>query len=471
MHFVQQLVATLTTIITFFAGPSTHTEGIVGQPKDINPLSSQENLIDRDIATLVFEGLVQIDENGNLQPGLAESWEISEDKKTYTFHLKENLAFHDKTPLRPEDIIYTASCAPQFKEVEVEKLDEHTIKFKLKDPFSPFLHLLSLGILPQHLKSETNPLSPIGAGPYKIFKVEKGTRHVESITLVKFQKNHPGPKRIVFKFFEKEEGLLTAAKLGEIDGFSSPNFAWEIFSTQTVPLNGRYFSLVFNLREKEILKDKKFRETLTRLCPREKIINEALKGCGSPLYGPLQNTWAQTEIESYSYNPKPKEIWDKEVTLIFPDTIEHRKTADILAEEWKKAGVQTKIIPQNPLQIKSETIPQRNFEILLVGQEVGRDPDRYNLWHSTQAETGMNISGYKNMRADRALEEGRRVQNQEERKKHYENFQTVFIEDLPAIFLYQPTYTYHSKKSRGDLNLLGIFTPEERWNKILALYP
>lgn len=471
MAIIQQLVATITTVITFFVSPSTHIEGIVGQPQEINPSSSQENPIDRDIASLVFSGLVQIDESGNPQPALAQAWEISEDQKVYTFHLQENLTFHDKTPLKVEDVIYTVSSAPQLKEVEVEKIDERTIRFKLKDPFSPFLHLLSFGILPQHLKGGAGPLGPIGAGPYKIFKVEKGTRRVETITLVKYQQNHPGSERIVFKFFEKEEELLTAAKLGEVDGFSSSDFNWKTFSSQTVPLNGRYFALVFNLREKEVLKDKKFRETLARLCPRERIIREALENCGSPLDGPLQATWAKTEIESYPYDPKPKETWNEEVALIFPDTPEHQKTADLLSEEWKKAGVETKITPQEPSRIKSETIPQRNFEILLVGQEVRRDPDRYNLWHSTQAETGMNISGYKNMRADRALEEGRRAQNQEERKEHYENFQEVFMEDLPAIFLYQPTYTYHLKKSGGEFDLTGIFTPEERWKRILRLYP
>lgn len=471
MSIIQQLVATITAIITFFAGPSTHIEGIVGQPQDINPLAAYENPIDRDITALVFEGLVRLDGNGNPKPGLAKSWEILEDGETYIFHLKENATFHDRTQLKAEDIIYTASKAPQLKDVEMEKIDEHTVKFKLGDPFAPFLHLMSLGILPQHLEGKTKSLNPVGAGPYRISKIVKGTRRVESITLAKFQKDHPGPERIVFKFFEKEENLLTAAKLEEVDGFSSPKFSWKSFSSQTMPLNGRYFSLVFNPREKEALKDKKFRETLARLCPRERIINEALEGEGVPLHGPLQTTWARAEIEPYLYNPEPKETWDEEVSLTIPDTLEHRKTADILAAEWKKAGIETKILPQEPPRIKNETIPQRNFEILLVGQVVGRDPDRYNLWHSTQADGGMNISGYKNMRADRALEEGRKAQEQEERRKHYENFQTVFMEDLPAIFLYQPTYTYHLQKSRGELDLSGIFTPEERWKRILQLYP
>jgi len=470
MDIIREILTIAASLVTLISPPVTHIEGVVGQPHEINPLSASENPVDRDIATLVFSGLVRIDRNGQIQPDLAESWEISSDGKEYTFHLRRDRFFHDRTPIKACDIVYTAKRAVQLKSVEVKEVDDYTVKFRLKRPFAPFLSLMSLGIIPKKWENRMKPLVPVGSGPYRISNIERGTRGVQSITLTKFRTEEVGPARIIFKFFEKKETMETAAKLGEIDGFSANGFSWKPYSSKKVPLNGRYFSLIFNLRKREILKDVKFRKTLAGLCPRERIITEALNGNGYPLFGPLQTTWARSKIKEIHYNATPSQTWNEEIKLTFPDSTEHLKTAKILASEWEKAGVKTKLDPQLPSQIKEQVIPQRNFEILLVGQEVSADPDRYSLWHSTQAESGMNLAGYKNMRADRALEEGRTTLNINERKDHYKNFQSVFMEDLPAIFLYQPAYTYHLRKSRGDYNLTGIFTPEERWQRILPLY-
>lgn len=471
MNLIQQLTTTFVTILALLAPPSTHVEGVVGQPEDINPPIRQENPVDRDLTSLIFSGLVTIDGQGNLQPDLAQSWEISEDGKEYTFHLKTNVFFHDRTPVTADDVIFSAANDPQLKDIGVERIDDRSIKFKLNDPFAPFLQLMTSPILPKHLAGKVNELSPVGAGPYKIFRVGEGTRRIDSIILTKFRRESAGPQQVIFNFFETEEELLTAAKLGELDGFTTDRLTWETYQAQSVPLNGRYFSLIFNLREKELLQDKSFRETLARLTPREKIIDGALKSNGAPMYSPFQNLWPETEDRQYSYNPTPKTNWDDQVSLTFLNSPEHQKTAKILADEWGRSGIRIDLDPQDATLMKNEIIPQRRFDILLVGQSVGHDPDRYALWHSTQTDSGANLAGYKNMRADRALEEGRKTMDPEERKQHYLNFQTVFMEDLPAIFLYQPTYRYYFKKGHGELNLTGIFTPEERWKKILALYP
>ena len=471
MSLFQTITTFLASLLTLISGAGIYTEGLVGQPQNIHPLFCQENQIDRDIASLVFEGLTRLDENGQIAPGLAQSWEISEDKKTYTFKLDPKARFHDGKPVTAKDVLFTASKLPQLKNVKAEELDPYTVRIQLETPFSPLLELLSLGIIPRHLDKKMNPLLPIGAGPYKIKEIERGTRIIKSITLVKFKKDRPGPEKIVLKLFETEENLLTAAKLGELDGFASQNSAPSNFNSQKTSLQGRYFSLVFNLKGKEILKEAEFRKTLARLTPREKIISEVLKSNGTPINGPLQNTWTKVEIEPLEYNPDPKKTWEGELNLVFPDSKIHSKTADILKSEWEKTGIKVAAKAANLSEIKNEILPKRLFDVILVGQEVGRDPDRYMLWHSAQIETGANLAGYKNMRADRALEEGRKEHNPEKRKEHYQNFQRVFMEDLPAIFLYQPTYTYHLKKTKDrGLNLEGIFVPSERWERILAMY-
>lgn len=472
MNLIQTITTILASLLTLISGPTTYTEGLVGQPQNIHPLFSQENQIDQDLVSLIFEGLTRVDKNSQIVPALAESWEISEDKKIYTFKLSPKARFHNEQPVTTQDIIYTFQKSPPLKDIKTEELDPQTIKLTLDTPFSPFLHLLTIGIIPKHLDNKMRPLHPIGAGSYQISEIGRGTRKVETIILTKFKKERPGPERIALKFFETEKDLEAAAKLGEIDGFTSPNPAPKNFASQKTALGGRYFSLIFNLEGKGPLRDTEFRKTLAGLTNRKRVISDILDGNGTPIYGPLQNTWAQAKINPIDYNPEPRKFWEGELRLTFPDTKMHSQTADILQSDWEKSGITVIAEAASPHQIKNEILPQKSFDVVLIGQEVGRDPDRYTLWHSTQSESGQNFAGYKNMRADRALEEGRKEHDVEKRKEHYQNFQTIFTEDLPAIFLYQPTCTYHLKKTKDrGLNLEGIFVPSERWERIRAMYP
>ncbi len=465
------LATILATILALLLGPTTHIEGMVGQPQNIHPFLSQENPVDRDLSQLIFCGLTQIDHEGQIQPGIAKSWEVSEDRKVYTFHLDSTATWHDGAPVTATDVTYTAAQSPAFKNVQVEEVDRHTVRVTLKDPFAPLLHLVSIGLLPKHLAGRVLPLVPVGSGPYKITNLERSTRKIETLTLSKVQTDRAGPERITFRFYETAADIAVAARLGELDGLEARNFSWANFSSHKVPLGGRYFSLLFNLREKELLKDQKVRKALAQLTHREEII-EQVGGEGVPIYGALAGNWAQIDVATPKYAETTEAAFTGEIGLTFPDTENHQKTADILKKEWEKTGLEITLVPRKLDQLKGEDLPQRAFDILLMGQEVAADPDRYTLWHSTQTEfPGLNLTGYKNMRADRALEEGRKVSDPEERKEHYANFQEVLAEDIPCIFLYQPTYHYHLKKNAGQLDLSGIVTPEERWPRILALYP
>ncbi|GAG03532.1 unnamed protein product, partial [marine sediment metagenome] len=113
-----------------------------------------------------------------------------------------------------------------------------------------------------------------------------------------------------------------------------------------------------------------------------------------------------------------------------------------------------------------ELVGSKDFEAVLLGQEVDRDPDRYSLWHSTQKNyPGLNITSYVDPRADRALEEGRKVTDRGKRKTHYLHFQQLFLEDNPAIFLYHPNLNYFVSRKFSGIDLSPVFIPADRfWN-------
>ncbi len=468
MNLITKLLNIATAFLITLTGRDTYIEGVIGQPKNFDPLQVSTNPVDKSITKLLFSGLTKINSE-KVIPDLADGWEISEDKKTYTIQLDTEKKFHDGKPVTAEDVIHTASMSEQLRNIDMAAESESKIKINLETPFAPLVRTLSLGIVPKHRVNKQNPLAPVGSGPYQIVNIERGTKKTDEITLKKTRVDEAGPPKIVFKFFEDAESLLTAANLGELDGFSYSGPAPENFSNLTAPLQGRYFALLFNLKGKELLKDEELRKNLAYLVNREKIIREAAGGNGVPAYAPLETTWASTELDIPKYEPAQAKEFSGEINLVYPQAEKYKIMAKIIKEEWEKTGLEIQLHPKTAAEIKEEVLPQRDFDVIIVGQEVGSDPDQYNLWHSTQTENGNNFSGFENMRADQALEEGRTTHGKDARKEHYANFQTVFAEQLPAIFIYRPTYTYHLKKTEGALNLEGIFKPEERWERILNL--
>ena len=137
---------------------------------------------------MIFSGLIRFDSHGLPQPDLAESWGTSSDGTLYNFSIRPNAVWHDGQPVTTDDVIFTidlikstGSLFPQdikdlWSQIEVKKLDDKTLQFKLPEPFAPFLDYATFGVLPKHLlesvpadqlASADFNLKPVGTGPYK----------------------------------------------------------------------------------------------------------------------------------------------------------------------------------------------------------------------------------------------------------------------------------------------------------------
>lgn len=466
MNIGRIILTAITTLLASFSNQTSHVEGVVGQPQNLHPLTIQKNTFDRDLGTLVFSGLTKIAPDGTVNPDLAHTWEISEDEKEYTFYLDPERKWHDGKPVTADDVIFTVENHTTFRELEVEKIDNRTVKFKLEEPFSPFLHLLNIGVAPKHIDYEQEGYKFIGSGPYKIINVKKGIRKIDELKLKKFNASSKGPAKIIFRFYETKDELLEAAKLGELDGFAHGQIDCKTYHSVETPLLGRYFALFFNLRDKDLLKEKETRRILAEATPKETIIDK------------LEQV---AEIKQGSY-PLPEEIelpqtsstettLTGNISLTYPKKEKYEQIVELLKRSWEELGIEVTLEAKDASILKETVVPERDFDVLLMGQEVSKDPDRYTLWHSTQASyPGLNLTGLENVRADRALEEARRTSDGEERKEHYQNLKNVTEEEIPAIFLYRPTYIYHIRKRLGKPDLEGIYTPEDRWERIFELY-
>lgn len=277
----------------------THIEGVVGQPRFINPVYANSD-VDRDLVELIFSGLMKYDENMNIVPDLAESFEIEENGKIYKFYLKENILWQDKTPLTAEDVVFTVKTIqnPDYKSplrpnwvgVEVEKIGDLGIKFTLKKPYGAFLENCAIKIIPKHVWQDIpsgnsafdeHNLNPIGSGPYKLKEFDKEKPETaKSFTLTlnhSYFGKKPNISEIKFVFFNSEKELIEAARKNKIKGLSLTSFEplgkkWQDFHI-SLP---RYFAVFFNPEQSDVLSDKKVRIALNYGVDKKELVKKVL---------------------------------------------------------------------------------------------------------------------------------------------------------------------------------------------------
>lgn len=289
------------------------TEGIVGSPRFINPLLATSD-VDRDLTSLVYSGLMRLTPGRGYEPDLAESYEVSLNGLTYTFHLRKNLRWSNGQKLTANDIVFTIEKAQDqeiksvkrgsWNGVTVKKIDDNTVQFSLKKPYNFFLENTTLGILPEHLwkevKPEQFPLSslntnPIGSGPYEVVSINKNNTEIPSSYNLKPFKNFAlGTPRVNLnlRFYNNEKELLAGLNNGEIESASAitPNNAEKLAkSGQRIiqsPLP-RTFAVFLNQGHNQVFVDPVIRKALNLAIDRQILIKEVLSSYGQPLVGVL----------------------------------------------------------------------------------------------------------------------------------------------------------------------------------------
>lgn len=221
-----------------------YIEGVVGQPLYVNPLLSQTSEADLDLAQLVFSGLFKYDKDGNVVNDLAENYTISEDRREYTVTLKKGVFWHDGQVLDAKDVFFTFNVLqdPSYKSplrqslqgVEVSLVDDYTVLFKLKNPYTGFLENLTIGLLPKHIWENIAPekfalaennLHPVGSGPYAFSNFQKDSGGNILTLQLAANKNYydsvPYISKLTFNFYPDDQQLIAAYNKKEIMGMGS----------------------------------------------------------------------------------------------------------------------------------------------------------------------------------------------------------------------------------------------------------
>ncbi|MBM3180159.1 MAG: peptide ABC transporter substrate-binding protein [Chloroflexi bacterium] len=476
-----------------------YTEALIGSLGRLNPMLDWNNPADRDINRLIFSGLIKFDSHGLPQPDLAESWGTSADGMFYNFSLRPHAVWHDGQPVTSDDVIFTieliksaGSLFPQdikdlWSKIEIKRLNDKTLQFKLPEPFAPFLDYVTFGVLPKHLL-ETVPadqlanaefnLQPVGSGPYKFDRLLISGGQITGVVLVAnpdYFIQPPFIEQVVFRFYPNSASAFDAYKQGEVLGISQltndtlePALRETTLSVYTsrLPQTGLVF-LNLNNPSVPFLQSEKIRRALLLGVNRNMIVSHILNGQAIVADGPiLPGSWAYYEdIEQLDYDPDAaaalliKEgyvipVGGGEVrardgqfltfTLVHPDDTIHTQIAQTLQSDWALIGVKIELQAVAYNSLVNDFLSTRNYQAALADLNTSRtpDPDPYLFWHQSEATGGQNYSQWDNRTASEFLETARTTADFAERARLYRNFQVVFTKDMPSLPLYYPVYSY-----------------------------
>ncbi|MFC1686969.1 ABC transporter substrate-binding protein [Patescibacteria group bacterium] len=498
-----------------------YVEALIGQPKFINPVLAQDSDTDNDLARLMYSGLLRFNDQMEIVPDLAERFEISEDQKSYTLKLLPDLLWSDEQPITANDVLFTVETiqdpdvssplASSLRGVTVELVDDLTIRFTLDEPFAPFLSTLTFGILPVHIWGDVLPsnlglaefnIRPVGNGPYQFSSLQKNRAgDIKSYTVSAnphYHDKQPYISKITFKLFPDFQTAIDAAKNRNVDSISfvPRSYESELAGNDDLVLNAfqlPQYTAIFFYQKNDLLKDHALKEALALGIDKEKLLTEVLGGDGVVAHGPIPQGFLgyHKDIKKFDYDvAAAKKLlddagWaflegetvrkkgDQELrfTLTTVNQSEYVKTAELLQEYWKVLNIEVELNIVEPSRFEREILRQKNYEALLYGELIGFDPDPFPFWHSSQSlGDGLNLPSYFNKEVDTLLEDARKTNNAEERSTKYIEFQNLLMEDLPTIFLYNPSYTYASYEKVKGIETSRITVPADRFNGITEWY-
>lgn len=508
-----------TKIVPKFGG--SYTEGLIGAPQYINPVFSWANDVDRDLISLIFNGLVKQNNAGEYVGDLAERFEVNDEKTVYTFYLRKNIKWHDGQNLTANDIVFTVGAImdPEWRSpligqlsgVRVEKVDDYTVQFTLKEPTVNALALMSFGVLPEHLWANVSGSSaalnelnkkPIGTGPFVFDSLTKDKKgNVLSMALVKnndYYNQQPYLDKVIFKFYGDSETSATALANKNIQGLGSISVINKevqsaisknkdlVFYSLSLP---QYVGVFFNTNKNEALKSAQVRQALAYAIDKQVVLETAVGDKGEVIDGPVLPGYLgyTNEQKKYNYNPaSATELLDKAgwkkgedgfrkkgdklltIKLTTSDSPEYQSAAQIIKESWQRVGVKVELVTVNKNRFKQDVIDIRAYEGLLFSFISN---DLTSAWHSRyMSDRGSALSVLANKDIDTLLDEARTSTDQEVVSRNYVSLQNIIAETVPAIFLYNPTRLYPVNKKIQGLTTKRVSMPADRFIDIQNWY-
>jgi peptide/nickel transport system substrate-binding protein len=462
----------------------------------LNPLTLQTDNA-QTMATEIFEGLIhQNNYTLKFEPALAESWEISPDQLTYTFHLRRGVKWQDGEPFTADDVKFTfdrvtdpkvddAPLRSYFGTIRsCEVLDPYTVRFIATQRYFKTLEVIGSGgfmyIIPKHcfdkdttdFNSSSFGRHPIGTGPYKFVRWDTGAQIVLERNDTYWRGAVAYPKRIVYQILEEPYVAAQLLKKGEIDLLPAVSpIQWERelkgsrsmnHLRQIVYAYPGYSYFGFNLRE-PMFSDVRVRHAIDLLMPREEILQQIYFG----KYATLASGYDPPSGPSYNHDvlPTPHDPalaqqlltaagWKNDhgdgilykdgqpltFTLLYPSgNSNSEKIAELMQEALARAGIVVKLSRLEFAQLIAR-IEDWKFDTMIGSWGVDINGDPFQLWAGSEAtvKNSSNFMGYQNPEADKLIAAGKLEYDDDKRAAIYRQLHKIIHDDYPVCFLFNP---------------------------------
>jgi peptide/nickel transport system substrate-binding protein len=487
------------------AGPAKRVDNDVRVAVYSNPSSlsliGNTDLGSAQLASVISDGLVAYDAQGRYVPMVARSWELTPDAKTLTFHLRDDVLWHDGEKVTSKDVAYTVkkvqdpatqanSWVSSFANVaSVATPDDATFVVHFTETYADVLEPWRVPLVPEHVASkDANFLNgafahhPIGCGPFRFVSHDPG----QSVVLEAFDRywsGRPAMDRMVIKIVSAERTGYEALLLGDLDLLAvTPDLWRESLSAPAAKRLARFvyyrlsgWRIDWNQYDTTpFFKDKRVRRALLLALDRKRFAETVSFGLGRPGVSsyPPESPWAEPSIVAIPFDPaesarlfdeagwrrpSPTGLREKdgvrfEFTLTFPAG--SQELADRISA-WMQQSLAEVGIGMKIEKLAGEAFRQRRkthaFQAAIGTIAFDMTPDRFDLYHSTAREGGFNYGGFSDPEVDRLLEQGRATIDPAARREIYYTLQRRLDDLQPVGFLFQ-----FAQPNLHDAQLEGI---------------
>ncbi len=437
-----------------------------------------------DLCGMIFNGLVKYDKQVRLVGDLAESWDILEDGALIVFHLRKNVKWHDGFPFTSKDVLFTyqklidpkvkTPYSGEFERIRtLETPDDWTVKVTYKEPFAPALSSWGIWMMPEHiLKNEdldktSFSRSPVGTGPYK-FKSWKTAEKIELVSNRDYFEGRPYIDRYISRVIPDDATIFLELQTRGVDlALLSPlqytrqtdnDFFRKYYNKFRYPSFG-YTYMGYNLSDPKF-KDVRVRQAINYAVNKEEMVKTIFFGLAEGTTGPfVKDSWAYNkDVKPVPYDiAKARELlaeagwkdtdndgWLEKDGKRFEFTAivnqgngDRLRAAEMIQKYLKAVGIMMKMRVVEWNAMINEFIDKKRFEAVIMGWFLSRDPDNYDIWHSSKTREGeFNFIGYANPEVDRLLVEGRKAFDEKKRAVIYRRIHELIYADQPYLFLY-----------------------------------
>ncbi len=496
-----------------------YNEGVLGTFSTANPLYATSD-VDNTVSRLLFSGLFIYDQHNQLTGNLASYYRVDEKGTTYTVHLRPHLTWHDGHALTSADVLFTyqtiqnpdakSPLMSSWQGITVSAPDPLTIVFKLPSVLASFPYNLVNGIVPAHRLSalpvtdlrsaDFNTVDPVGSGPFvwqalQVSGTDRGNTHQQIVLrpFAGYQLGKPKLQEFIVHAYVNQSQLISAFNLGQLNGLEGVSAApqavvkrarlvthnllltagtYVFFKTTVAPLAEKdvRLALVEGADPLTIIKSLGYPTHPVR----EPLLQRQLAYDASFIQAPHNPLAGMGQLDAAGWKVGKNGIRSKDnkpltFKLVATDTSEYRLVTSLLKKQWRAIGVDVKVrlLSGQDFQI---ALTYHDYDAVLYGISLGVDPDVFVYWDSSQADirsaNRLNLSEYKNLAADAALEAGRTRLDPSLRIIKYKPFLQAWQQDAPALGLYQPRVLYFTNGNVAGLSDATVNNATDRLNNV-----